>query len=163
VLDPHKPLLIPAGADSLDAIGLPAPAKGAAPASRSELEVGPFEARAGRYAASVGAVCPLTPEDSAEAEEEQKAAASASGGRTPAAGGGGGGADAPGTPAASLVAPGTPAVFSDDAARLAPEPAIDQLRAAQAEELARYVRDQERRLRLEAKAAAGGGGSGGGS
>jgi hypothetical protein len=146
--DPGRPLYIPAGADSLESIGLPITVTGAAASSRADIENGAaaFEGRFERFMTSVRHYYPPAAASGAPgAEWEEVDAASV-------------------LPAPSTMAPGSTLTFADEASRY-PEPMIDSLRVQKAEEAARYAREAERRLRLEAKAAASGpsGGATGGS
>lgn len=157
-MDLARPLYIPAGSDSVETIGIPLAVSGQPPSTKLDVEnaASSFDARFDRYLASVKAFFPtLGPvagpaNPSPEFEEVDPSTV---------------------LPAPSAMAPGagTSIVFNDEASK-APEPLIDSLRLQKAEEAARYAKEAERRLRLEAKAAAsssssssGSGGAAGGS
>jgi len=143
-VDVNKAIAVPVGGDSVEAIGLPIASPGAPPATRTDVEAGPFAARFERYLAPVRHFFP-------------PAAAAA------AAGAGAAGDDvdvsnAP--PPPSAIVPGVPVVFADEASRFA-EPVVDMIRVAKADEAARYAREQDRKLKMEAKAQATAAASGG--
>lgn len=148
-----RPLYIPAGADVIESIGAPvavAGSSGAAAgagggASRAEIDNGgaSFDARFERFLAPARQFFPPTPPGGPGAEWDEADPATA-------------------LPAPSSIAPGASITFADEASRH-PEPLIDSLRVQRAEEAARYAREAERRLRLEAKASATGAPGSGGS
>ena len=127
--DINKPLYVPAGADSLEAIGLPLAVPGAGPVTRSDLESGPFEAPPAAGAAGGGGADAGWPGGDADDDID---------------------VDTLLPPLSDIAAKGVPVVFKDEAAAF-PEPLIDMMRVAKAEETARYAQDQERRLMLESK------------
>lgn len=101
--DPARPLMVPAGCDSLESIGAPPGA------SLGEVMEGPIEARLAPWRKAVEAYFPR--ERSAD-DEDAKA--------------------------------------SEDEAQRWMEPSVDAMRAQKSEELERYVKEAERKLRLEA-------------
>lgn len=139
-----RPLYIPAGADVIESIGAPvavagggsAAAAGAAGASRAEIDNGgaSFDARFERFLAPARQFSPPSPPGGPGSEWDDADPSTA-------------------LPAPSSIAPGASITFADEASRH-PEPLIDSLRVQRAEEAARYAREAERRLRLEAKASA---------
>lgn len=146
--DAARPLYIPAGADVIESIGAPVAVAGAAAggaASRAEIDNGgaSFDARFERFLAPARQFFPPAPPGGPASEWDDADPATA-------------------LPAPSAIAPGASITFADEASRH-PEPLIDSLRIQRAEEAARYAREAERRLRLEAKASASGTAGGGAS
>ena len=141
--DVSKPLFIPAGSDCLEDIGPPLQIQGIPAPPRVALQVGPLPERLQRYAQPLEIMFgqPATPREqwlrdagSAEATAEAESEAL--------------------LPAPSAIDPGSELVIADWPAIKYPEPLVDGMRAQRAAELARTVREQERKLRLEAAAAA---------
>lgn len=102
--NPGKPLIIPAGTDTLEAIGLPHGC------TQSDVEVGSFQSRVARYKRAVDEVFPPT----GGGEEESKT--------------------------------------GDDVSTQFVEGSVDVMRAQKLEEVERYKKEAERKLRMEAKA-----------
>lgn len=157
--DGNKPLVIPAGADTLDSLlGLASSGEGAHQGNlrsstagsssasplglrRSEVDSGTLQAGLDKFAALIRQWYP--PSRVLDPGDELVTSANSN-------------ALSPGA-AAGDAKDRDPTVFADDAAVLYPEPMIDTLRQAKGEELARYMREQkekERRLVLEQRAAA---------
>lgn len=105
-LNPAKPLMIPAGQDNIESIGLPPGA------SRSDLEVGSFQSRVARFKRAVDEAFPRS---AGASSEESKT--------------------------------------DEDESAAWVEGAVDAMRAQKLEEVERYKKEAERKLRMEAKGA----------
>jgi hypothetical protein len=159
--DPARPLAVPAGADSFEAIGAPVsiPVQPGVPTATplSGATLTPAEAKLDRYFEAVRQLWGAreSDEDTDLVVAGAAAAAAIGGGAaaTPAGAAGGLFVGNPSSvvPAPASYQPGVPVVFADEAAILHPEPAIDTLRASKAEDLGRMVKEMERKLREEAK------------
>jgi hypothetical protein len=152
-VDLNRPIVVPAGSDSLEGIGLPVAVPGVPPVARADVEAGPFTARFQRFltpvkhffppaaAPAAGAAGGVTSEEPVDPDDVDPATL---------------------PPTVASIAPGVPVTFSDEASRFV-EPVIDALRVSKAEEVGRYAREVDRRLKMEAKAQAAAGAGAGGS